>query len=574
MLKKTVDLLNSNIFWLLIALTLFAGLGIRGPWPPDEPRFALIAKEMVEQGQWLFPMRGGELYADKPPLFMWAIAVFYSLTGDINVSFLLPSLFAAAGTLYCVFDLTKRLADEKTAQFACGLLVITPQFLIQAKFAQIDMWVTFWITLGIYGLVRSLYLQHGTRWFYVAFIAMGLGIISKGVGFLPLFFLLAVWGWRKYSFQSMTQFKQVDLSLMLQGIGGLLAVCCVWLVPMLLAVATSDDPQLVAYRDDILLRQTAGRYADPWHHFQPWYYYLTAVIPWFWLPLVVLVLGRWKQFLLVVKQPITKIFVTFSLLVLIFFTLSPAKRGVYILPALPPMVIVLALTYRAISLPKWVCQLQSTVVILVSALIACVGILLAVGHPKILSLLQEGQVDSSGLFQSGCLLVVVGMLLLLSLKVPSTAGARIFTCVTSATCILPLIMFPLLQPIRTPTLLMQNAYEIAAASSDSPQIAMIDFKEQHLLYSPHEITHFGYSASLVEQERRAWLWLANHKDRFVIASIDFNLECFDLSKAVTLGVAHRKTQVMLWAKDRKAHCAEPDRMQVYTASQNRERVQM
>lgn len=104
-------LLNqTSLGWLLLIalVVLGAGLGLRDPWPADEPRFALIAKEMVESGQWLFPMRGGELYPDKPPLFMWGIAIGYVLTGSIKVAFLLPSLLAGLLTILLVWDLGRR----------------------------------------------------------------------------------------------------------------------------------------------------------------------------------------------------------------------------------------------------------------------------------------------------------------------------------------------------------------------------------------------------------------------------------------------------------------------------------
>lgn len=42
----------------LLVVVLFAGIGLRDPWPADEPRFAQVAREMVESGQWLFPTRG------------------------------------------------------------------------------------------------------------------------------------------------------------------------------------------------------------------------------------------------------------------------------------------------------------------------------------------------------------------------------------------------------------------------------------------------------------------------------------------------------------------------------------
>ena len=41
-----------KLAWLFViaVAVLAAGLGLREPWPADEPRFALIAKDMVESG--------------------------------------------------------------------------------------------------------------------------------------------------------------------------------------------------------------------------------------------------------------------------------------------------------------------------------------------------------------------------------------------------------------------------------------------------------------------------------------------------------------------------------------------
>ena len=58
-------------FFAIALLILGAGYGLRDPWPADEPRFVLVAKQMFDGGPWLFPHRGQELYADKPPLLMW-----------------------------------------------------------------------------------------------------------------------------------------------------------------------------------------------------------------------------------------------------------------------------------------------------------------------------------------------------------------------------------------------------------------------------------------------------------------------------------------------------------------------
>src|SRR5215475_4416419 len=82
------------LFMLLALIVLGAGIGLRDPWPSDEPRFALAAKQMVESGDWLFPHRGHELYSDKPPMLFWLQAASYELTGSWRIAFLLPSLLA------------------------------------------------------------------------------------------------------------------------------------------------------------------------------------------------------------------------------------------------------------------------------------------------------------------------------------------------------------------------------------------------------------------------------------------------------------------------------------------------
>ena len=112
------------LMFLLGAAVLASGIGLRDPWAPDEPRFALIARDMLISGDWLIPRVGGDLYPDKPPLFMWLVAAGTWLTGSLRTGFLLPSVLASLGTLWLVFDLARRLWDRDTA-VAAGLVLLT-----------------------------------------------------------------------------------------------------------------------------------------------------------------------------------------------------------------------------------------------------------------------------------------------------------------------------------------------------------------------------------------------------------------------------------------------------------------
>jgi 4-amino-4-deoxy-L-arabinose transferase-like glycosyltransferase len=149
---------------LALGLLLFgAGLGLRDPWPADEPLHALIAREMLATGNWLYPMVGGEFFEDKPPLVFWMQAFFFWLTGSERIGFLLPSLLGGLGTLMLVYDLGRRLWSREAGLAAALLLLFTVQFALQARRAQLDAVLVFFTVLSLYCLLRQLLLGGGWR---------------------------------------------------------------------------------------------------------------------------------------------------------------------------------------------------------------------------------------------------------------------------------------------------------------------------------------------------------------------------------------------------------------------------
>ena len=195
--------------WVIIGIALLvfgAGLGLRDPWPADEPVYALIARDMLRHGNWLIPMVGGDYFQDKPPLLFWLQAVFYWITGSHRIGFLLPSLLAGIGTLLLVYDLGRRLWSREAGLNAALVLLFAVQFTLQARRAQLDALLVFFTTLSLYCLLRQLLQGGGWRWAIGAGIAAGLGTLSKVVGFFSFMVLLpwlfAVWrGWPGVAWQ-------------------------------------------------------------------------------------------------------------------------------------------------------------------------------------------------------------------------------------------------------------------------------------------------------------------------------------------------------------------------------------
>src|SRR5690606_9436882 len=228
------------------------GLGLRDPWPADEPRFALVARQMVESGNWLFPHRGTELYSDKPPMLMWLQAAFFTVTANWRIAFLLPSFLAALGTLWCVQDLAGRLWTRRVGLYASWALLFAFQFTWQSKKAQIDPLVTFFITLANYGLLRHLLLGPSWRWWTLGWAAAGLGTITKGVGALALLMVLpaaiaSLRGWPR------VRLHVRDWRFWLGPLAFLAAVGA-WLVPVVAVALSQGLPEYREYLDDILFR--------------------------------------------------------------------------------------------------------------------------------------------------------------------------------------------------------------------------------------------------------------------------------------------------------------------------------
>lgn len=546
MMNDRALLNQTSLGWLLLIalVVLGAGLGLRDPWPADEPRFALIAKEMVESGQWLFPMRGGEIYPDKPPMFMWGIAIGYLLTGSIKVAFLLPSLLAGLLTIVLTWDLGRRLWNPAVGFMAGLLLLFTVQFTLQAKTAQIDALVTFFITLGVYGFVRFLLCDGGWRWYWLGWFAAGLGIITKGVGLLALLILIpAIWTHRD-------KIRTATRADWLKGLAGplfMLLAIGLWLVPMLIAVAQSGDPILQAYRDNILLRQTVTRYANSWHHVKPFWYYLTSVIPPFWLPLSLLLpwlVVEWRKAVQGQDKRII-LLLGYLLLLVLFFSLSPGKRGVYVTPGTPALALLTAPFIGGLLTRLWPGRLLGGLGWLLG--IICVGGAVALGvSDKLASKLGElGPAPWLPLLAMGGALLLINALLrrapLIAILTSLAVGWLIYS---SWICVL-------LNDMRTPRGVMTLAAERVP---DGDKLLLAGFKEQHLLFSQQPLLHYSYQMSDGEQAREAAAWVAAAPGRWVLGAADLMVVCFEPARMDNLGNRHRTDWLLARADALKPEC--------------------
>ncbi len=352
--------------FLLGLLLYLPALGARDFWNPDEPRYAQVAREMTERREFLVPQLNGHVYLQKPPLFFWAIMASGAAFGGIDeTTARLPSALAAAGTIVLTYAVGRRLLGSRAALLSALVLATNVKVFWQARFGQIDMVLTFLVALGMYFWVRG-YVERDARWYPWFFAAAGLATLAKGpAGFFPP--LLGI-----LAFLALTRDSESFRALGLwRGVLLWALVTAAWFVPASLAAGGG-------YGAEVGLRQTVVRYFQPWLHEQPWYHYFKVLpgdfFPWsLFLPTAAVVLWRegrgggaaWARGALWAA--------CWVLATLVFFSISPAKRGVYVLIMYPGLALLVgaALDRAAATWPRYRAWVAAPVTLV--ALIAAGG---------------------------------------------------------------------------------------------------------------------------------------------------------------------------------------------------------
>lgn len=548
---------RKQLFWFFVLafFMLAAGYGLREPWPADEPRFVLVAKQMVESGNYLFPHRGIQLYPDKPPVFFWILAACYHLTGSWRWSFLLPSLFSGMAVLYFSHDLARRLWNPKAGLWAAAAILFSVQFVYQFKRAQIDPTLVLFTTIAFYGIARHLLLGPHWRWFYAGCFFAGLGVITKGVGFLPLLAIIPYIGLRLAKADGLSDIGKGNVLRWSLGLVVFFFAIALWLAPLLWVALNSGIAEHQLYLDNILFKQTAERYANPWHHFEPFWYF-GEIILLFWMPFSLSFFWLWKNWLQSWRSRDARVLLPlgWAILVVLFFSLSSGKRDMYILPALPAFALAAAPFLQAISERKNFRVILMAFVVLLSIVLFGIGISALVGQPGF----EQKQIEARGVISLDALWWFFSILGLGGLLATVYFGTRssLIACAVFFTMLWAgygFVVHPALDDFSSSKALMQKARQLAGAGT---QIGLVDWKEQNLLQATGPVVDFGFlkPAKVQLEDASSWMLQAPRQRRIFLQVTDQSV-CvnFKAADAIMVGKANRRDWFLL-GPDSVARC--------------------
>jgi len=322
------------------AFLFFYGLGSFGLIGADEPRYAQVAREMLDRHDWITPTLGGKPWLEKPPLYYWQAMLAYWVLGVSDVAARVPSAVDATVLVVVVYLFFRRFRPgvEVDAALITASCAGTIGY---ARAASMDMPLA--ATFSIAMLAWWAWRESGSRTYLAAFYFFtALGMLTKGPVAPCLAVLIIV------LFAAAARERRLILRTV--WFPGVLLFCGVAL-PWYVAVQL-HNPQF--FREFILEHNLARFSTNLYHHPEPFWYYLPvtllALVPW-----VVFVAAAfvervrvwWAEWKATSTEPDLELqFGVFACSWLVapaaFFSISQSKLPGYIIPAVPAGAILLA----------------------------------------------------------------------------------------------------------------------------------------------------------------------------------------------------------------------------------------
>lgn len=319
---------------LVCFLAFFLGLGDSHLFDPDEGRSAEVAREMLVSHHWLVPTLGFEQFHDKPAFYYWLIAGSIELLGANDWAVRAPGAVAATLTVIATSVWGARYLGKTTGLLAGVVLATTLGFIGMGRIVLTDATFAWWVVAAL--LYAGAWWIEGAkaRWpVWPFYLALALATLTKGPVAPVLALLVLVpfawWTGRPASLRALRP---------LQGALILLAVAGTWY-----AAASVAAP---AYVWNFLWNHNVRRYAEGHGGHSAgvftFLYLLPAVyLPWslyFPTSLAALVRAARRG-----RLPRPLLFCAlWAGAVVGFFSLGGSKLPTYVLPAFPPLALLVA----------------------------------------------------------------------------------------------------------------------------------------------------------------------------------------------------------------------------------------
>lgn len=332
---------NKTLVWTLFiafAAVLLGVLRARTLVPPDEGRYAEMAREMFASGDWITTRLNGIKYFEKPPLQTWMNALTFELFGlgdwQARLWTGLCGLLGVGLTGYAGM----RVFGARIGFYAALVLGSSLYWVICSQVNSVDMSLSAMMTIALCALLVAqrddATPSEQRNWMLLCWAGMALSVLAKGLiglvlpGGVLVFYTLFSRDWKIWT--------------RLHPVKGLLLfflIAAPWFV--LVGLKNPEQPHF------FFIHEHFDRFLKKEHHREAaWYVFfvLLAVgsLPWIGVLVQSLILGARRQQEPTRFKPRLMLLV-WTAFIILFFTKSNSKLPGYIVPVFPAVAMLVAI---------------------------------------------------------------------------------------------------------------------------------------------------------------------------------------------------------------------------------------
>jgi 4-amino-4-deoxy-L-arabinose transferase-like glycosyltransferase len=420
------------IFAAVVAVSIFTAF-----WSLDERAVGnheayvgVVARNMVEKGNWFMPYFNGEPRLQKTPLNYWLVAASTKAAGKMNEFVVrLPSAALAVLSAIAIFYFVYDWLDVRVAAFASLIWSTSLCYIRYSHTGRPEMALAAFITIAMLSFYSAVKERSGRKQIWYVFVfwtSFGLAMLAKGPAPLPLvlpalFLYLAV-------------FRYWHLTAKLLPIWGLILFFVIvfsWPVYVLIRQAGAIE----IWKNEFLAR-AVGEYAAG---SKPIYYYLKVMFVYFlpfsaFLPfaLAAPLYQIWER-----KRELMFYLWLWFTAGIVVMSICGGKRQHYILPVMPAMAILAGIIIDDMVFANKAYSRRFSKFFLIGHI--AVGVLGIIG--LIIWMHKTQQLMRDFITYTGAIVIVLlvfaGVFFLLGKKTAAMAGLFIALC--TAICIWPVL---------------------------------------------------------------------------------------------------------------------------------------
>jgi 4-amino-4-deoxy-L-arabinose transferase-like glycosyltransferase len=336
---------RSCLLLVLPAALLLVSFNLAGRdlWDPDEPRTGEVAREILQSDSWSVLHDDGRPYLEKPPLYFWSVAALSLPAGRVNeLTARLPAALSGILGVLCLYYFARALYGRRTGALSGLVLVTTHGYIMEARWAHPDMLWTLCLTFACFAFHRAYRAGPRGPWLVAFYAALGMAALTKGPAALVLAAL------------ALLVFLAASRDLGFLRRAGLAWGIPLALLPTGLWLAAYGASAGHRFPVGWALARISERFFTGLHHPRPFLHILTSLplefLPWF----VFLPGAVWHTLPRAGRRadPDTIYLYSWITAYIVVFALSVEKRGVYLLPLLPLLAILIGRIWDT-ALYRW-----------------------------------------------------------------------------------------------------------------------------------------------------------------------------------------------------------------------------